>query len=64
VIRRALQRSDLVNLVNNRYIWSDKGISLIERELKRRGLVIKRHKLLFGKVAGIVVAEARSSFRR
>jgi hypothetical protein len=53
VIRRALHRSNLVNLVNSRYIWSDEGISLIEGELKRRGLVIKRHKSMFRKEASI-----------
>jgi len=64
VIRRALHRSDLVDLVNNRYVWSDKEISLIEGELKHRGLFIKRHKSLFGKEVSIAVAEARSSVRR
>jgi hypothetical protein len=64
VIRRALHRSNLVNLVNSRYIWSDEGISLIEGELKRRGLVIKRHRSLFRKEASIARTEARSSFKR
>ena len=50
VIRRALRRSNLVDFVNSRYFWTDGGIALIEKELRRRGLVIERHKSLFGKV--------------
>jgi hypothetical protein len=53
VVRRALRRSNLVDFVNKRYTWSDRGISLIESELGRSRLVIKRHKSLFRRqVAG------------
>jgi hypothetical protein len=64
VIRRALRRSNLVDFVNSRYFWSDRGIKLIEKELNRRGLVIERHKSLFRKVKNISMTEVRSDFSR
>ncbi len=49
IFRRAIQRSNLVEPVNNRYIWSEYGLTLIEEELKWRGIEVERHKSMHWK---------------
>lgn len=49
IFRRALHRSNLVEIGKDRDIWSEYGLALIEEELEKRGIVIERHKSLHWK---------------
>ena len=51
IFRRALQRSNLLELSSDRYIWSEKGVTLIEEEFAKRGIIVERHRSLHWKHA-------------